>query len=93
MGTKNVFIRTVVNNSGIDINDVSIVILTVPTEVTKEEVVKVITDTNNRLREENDEGDCMYNEEGWNASTLMDTVCNKTGWTWGFLNPDLEVDI
>lgn len=88
------FIRTVVNNSGIDADDVSVVIMSVPLTVGYADVKKAINQADSELREEDDEGECRYNQEGWNASVLMDYVCEKhEGWVWGFLNPDMEITI
>ena len=43
--------------------------------------------------EENDDGECLYNEYGWNTNTLMTEVCEKYGWSWEYLNADIDVCI
>lgn len=91
---KDLLVKITVNNSGLEFeDDVSLVLLTVDADLNELEVMKKITDVDSILRYENEDGECLYNYYGWNASVLMDEVCEKYGWSWESLNPDIEFTI
>ena len=96
MAKKDVIVRVTVNNSGLDFSDdVDFVLLTVSAEQTIYQVRELIEKVNNELKEENDNGECGYDLNGWNVTTLMDEVCDKAsdGWSWRFLYPEINVEV
>ena len=94
MKKKDAVVKVTVNNAGFDYeDDVDFVIMTFPTETDFSEVEKAIAKADKELREEDDEGECLYNEEGWNYITLMNKVCEEHGWSWQQLNPEISFTI
>ena len=90
---RDFIIKVTVDNSGCDFeDDVDLVLLTVNGEC-KSEVVRKIASVNKKLHKENDDGECLYSDYGWNTNTLMTEVCEKYGWSWEYLNADIDVCI
>ena len=85
-------IRISVNNCGLDFeDDESLALLTTDANIEMAYVVQnALSEADKRLREEDKDGCCEYDEYGWNASVLLDEVCEKHGWTWSCLNPQVE---
>ena len=91
---KDWLVQVTVNNAGLDFDDdVSLVLVTVDASLSRAEVLKKIASVDKKLRKEDKDGECLYNEYGWNSSVLMDEVCEKYGWSWESLNPDIEFTI
>ncbi len=91
---KDLLVKITVNNSGLEFeDDVSLVLLTVDADLTESEVIKNIASVDRQLRKEDEDGECLYNEYGWNADVLLDEACEKYGWTWESLNPQIEFTI
>jgi len=96
MAKKGVIVKVTVNNSGLNFeDDVDFVILTVSAEQTAYQIRELIEKVNNELKEENEDGECGYDLNGWNVTTLMDEVCDKAsdGWSWSFLYPEISVEV
>lgn len=91
---KNVLVKVTVNNSGLDFeDDVDLAFITCPIHVENYQVQNALVKADKQLREENEEGDCAYNEEGWNIKTLLDSVCKAHNWTWSRLVPKVDFTI
>lgn len=91
---KEWLIQVTVNNCGLDFDDdVSSVYLETDAEVPRDDIIKALTSADNCLREEDEDGECEYNDLGWNCSTLMDKVCSQTGWSWYATNPSITFTI
>ena len=91
---KDWLVEITVNNAGLDFDDdVSLVLVTVDAELTRAEVLKKIAAIDKKLRKEDKSGECLYNEYGWNAGVLLDEACEKYGWSWEYLNPDIAFTI
>ena len=96
MAKKDVIVKVTVNNSGLNFeDDVDFILLTVPAELKIYQVQNIIEKVNNELKEENEDGECGYDLNGWNVTTLMDEVCDKAsdGWSWRFLYPEISVEV
>jgi len=68
-------------------------LVTVPAELKICDVYKEIESADKELREEDDEGECGYDYEGWNALSLMDKVCEKNDWSWKYIMPEIDFTI
>lgn len=91
---KNWLVKVTVNNSGLDFeDDVTSVYLVTDASVTHQDVAKALDRADKLLRKENKEGWCSYDMYGWNCTTLLEKVCEKTDWTWFVLRPDVEFTI
>lgn len=94
MAKKDVIIRVTVYNSGLDFgDDVDFILLTVPAELKMYQVRETIESINEEFKKEDEGGECLYDSYGWNATTLMDEVCERNGWSWRFLLPELSFEI
>ena len=94
MAKRDVIVRVTVNNAGLDFaDDVDFVLVTIPAELKIYELKNIIEQTDKELRKEDDEGECEYNHYGWNVMTLMDEICDKHGWSWRHLCPEVDFTI
>lgn len=88
---KDWLVKVTVNNSGLEFeDDVDIVRLTTDGSVTKFEIEKIFIDANKKLSEEDEDGECIYNDIGWNTTSLMDEICDSRDWTWEFIAPEID---
>jgi hypothetical protein len=84
-------VKVTVNNAGLDFDDdVDFVQLTTDGSVTKFELEEIFIQTDKLLRKEDENDECEYNDFGWNASTLLDKICDSRGWTWEFVAPEID---
>ena len=92
---KTYLVRVVVNNAGLDFeDDVDFVCIRVPEEISLCDVEKAMTELDKELHEEDDYGNTLYDEKGWNAQTLMDALCDThKGWSWEFMSYDMNFSI
>ena len=91
---KEWLVKVTVNNCGLDFeDDVSSVILETDASVEQHTIAVALDRADHLLRKEDEEGECEYNELGWNCGALMDKVCEITGWEWYSQNPDIEFTI
>ena len=96
MAKKDVIVKVTVSNNGLCFeDDVDYVVLTVPSELKVYRVQNIIEKVNEELKEEDDDGMCGYDHEGWNVTTLMDNVCERAsdGWSWRFIRLEISVEI
>ena len=89
---KDWLVKVTVNNCGLNFeDDVTLVLLTTGAEVEKAYIIQnALAETDKRLQEVDSDGMCKYDEYGWNACVLLDEVCEKHGWTWNSLNPQVD---
>ena len=64
--------------------------LTVPSSMDVFEVMDIIEKEHKYLKEEDEEATYCY--QGRVPGTLIDYVCEKYGWTWGFFHYDIELN-
>lgn len=67
------------------------IVLTVPKDVTDEDIIAVIKDCHRVLCEDEDDMD-IYGTEGRSPETLMNYVCEVRGWSWKDVNFALDLD-
>ena len=94
MAKKDVIVKVIVNNAGLDFtDDVDFVLLTVPAEFDRTEIYKKIEQTDKLLRKEDEDGNCLYMQRGYNYTTLMDEVCEGGEFSYRKLTPEFEFSI
>ena len=87
---KSYLVRVVVNNAGLDFED-DVTFVNIETkDATLGDVNRHLWMTDQKLREEDSEGNCGYDNFGWNADTLLDALCKTYDYTWSKLSFDLE---
>lgn len=67
------------------------IVLTVPKDVTDENIIAVIKDCHRVLCEDEDDMD-IYGTEGRSPETLINYVCEVHGWSWKDINFALDLD-
>ena len=87
---KEFVIKTVCTDVSND-DDIDLAIITVPDEVSSDEVLNKVAEVNAFLKEEGEDGECLYSLNGYNAETFLSELYVKTGWHYRYVIPDFTV--